>query len=235
LVKHRVESQLPRTAEGEPVLDQLALIARAGTPALATDETGCITVWNKEAEALLGHPAPRVLGKRCHEILCGVDLFGNQFCSAQCALARMIERREPVRHFEMDIRTESGEMIPVGVSIAVLPGPRAGQYTMIHFLERIDRRNEVTAFIHRLMTEQRAQPALPATTGEARPAPQPQLTSREIQVLRLLAEGTSTQDIATSLFISIPTARNHVQNILRKLDVHSKLEAVSFAIRTHLL
>jgi DNA-binding NarL/FixJ family response regulator len=71
--------------------------------------------------------------------------------------------------------------------------------------------------------------------GEAPSSPAPGLTSREIQILRLLADGTSTQGIADSLFISVTTTRNHVQNILRKLDVHSKLEAVSLALRTHLL
>lgn len=215
--------------------DQLEVISRAGTPAFATDENGYITVWNKRAEELLGYAAPSVLGRSCHEILCGVDLFGNQFCSQQCALACMAERGEPVRHFEMDIRAESGEMIPTGFSIVVLPGPRAGQYAMIHFMERVDRQHEVDTLISRILTGRHASHLPETTVHGAAEEPQPQLTSREIQVLRLLAEGTSTEDIATSLFISVPTTRNHVQNILRKLHVHSKLEAVSLAIRTHLL
>jgi DNA-binding NarL/FixJ family response regulator len=57
------------------------------------------------------------------------------------------------------------------------------------------------------------------------------LTSREIEVLRLLAGGTSTRDIAARLGISVHTVRNHVQNIIRKCDAHSKLEAVSMALR----
>jgi two-component system, NarL family, response regulator DevR len=55
------------------------------------------------------------------------------------------------------------------------------------------------------------------------------LTTRE--VLRLLADGASTRDIAARLGISVHTARNHVQNIIRKCDAHSKLEAVSMALR----
>jgi len=214
--------------------DQLEVITRSGTAAFATDETGCITVWNRGAEALLGYSAPFVLGKRCHEILCGVDLFGNLFCNRHCALACMVERREPTRHFEMDVRAESGAMIPTGFSIVVLPGARAGQYTMIHFMEKVDRQQEVSALIHHIFTDPHTQPLSPPPVEPAS-TPAAQLTSREIEVLRLLADGTSTQDIAASLFISIPTARNHVQNILRKLDVHSKLEAVSLALRTHLL
>lgn len=57
------------------------------------------------------------------------------------------------------------------------------------------------------------------------------LTAREIEVLRLLARGTSTKLIAAQLGISVHTARNHVQNIIRKCDAHSKLEAVSMALR----
>ena len=57
------------------------------------------------------------------------------------------------------------------------------------------------------------------------------LTPREIEVLRLLARGTSTKLIAARLGISVHTTRNHVQNIIRKCDAHSKLEAVSMALR----
>ena len=56
-------------------------------------------------------------------------------------------------------------------------------------------------------------------------------TGREIEVLRLLAQGTSNRDIAARLGISVHTVRNHVQNIIRKCDAHSKLEAVSMAFR----
>lgn len=57
------------------------------------------------------------------------------------------------------------------------------------------------------------------------------LTRREVEVLELLAAGTPTRDIAERLVISPQTVRNHVQNILSKLHVHSKLEAVSSAVR----
>ena len=57
------------------------------------------------------------------------------------------------------------------------------------------------------------------------------LTPRELEVLQLLGDGLSTRDIAARLFVSVSTVRNHVQNILAKLDVHSKLEAVTVAVR----
>lgn len=57
------------------------------------------------------------------------------------------------------------------------------------------------------------------------------LTPREREVLQLLAEGLSTRDIADRLVVSVSTVRNHVQSILTKLGVHSKLEAVTVAAR----
>jgi DNA-binding NarL/FixJ family response regulator len=147
----------------------------------------------------------------------------------------MVERHESVHHFELDVRSESGEVIPGSFSIVVVPGPRPRQYTMIHFLEKVDRHREVGALVRRILTEQHAPPVPSPGVGEASSPTSAVLTTREIQILRLLANGTSTQDIADSLFISVATTRNHVQNILRKLDVHSKLEAVSLALRTHLL
>ncbi len=59
--------------------------------------------------------------------------------------------------------------------------------------------------------------------------PAQDLTDREREVLSLLAQGLSTRDIAQTLSISPSTARNHIQNILHKLNVHSRLEAVAYA------
>ena len=57
------------------------------------------------------------------------------------------------------------------------------------------------------------------------------LTRRELEVVQLLAGGASNQAIAERLFISLHTVRNHVQRIITKLGVHSKLEAVAVATR----
>lgn len=61
------------------------------------------------------------------------------------------------------------------------------------------------------------------------------LTPRELEVLRSLTEGLSTPEICDRLFISPNTLRTHVQNIMGKLRVHSKLEAVAFALRLRLV
>lgn len=58
-----------------------------------------------------------------------------------------------------------------------------------------------------------------------------QLTEREHQILAHLAKGLRNEDIARQLFISPQTVQTHVRNLLGKLGVHSKLEAVAFAVR----
>jgi DNA-binding NarL/FixJ family response regulator len=57
------------------------------------------------------------------------------------------------------------------------------------------------------------------------------LTEREWEVLRLLAKGKRNDDVAAALFISPQTVQTHVRNLLGKLGVHSKLEAVALAVR----
>jgi len=61
------------------------------------------------------------------------------------------------------------------------------------------------------------------------------LTPRESEVLKMLAEGVSNQKIAEKLVLSMHTVRNHVQNVITKLGAHSKLEAVATAMREGLL
>jgi DNA-binding NarL/FixJ family response regulator len=61
------------------------------------------------------------------------------------------------------------------------------------------------------------------------------LTPRELEVLRALTEGLATPEICERLFITPNTLRTHVQNIMGKLHVHSKLEAVAFALRHRLV
>jgi DNA-binding NarL/FixJ family response regulator len=61
------------------------------------------------------------------------------------------------------------------------------------------------------------------------------LTGRELEVLRLVADGLTNREIARELFIAENTVKNHVRNILDKLHLHSRMEAVVFAMREKLL
>lgn len=65
--------------------------------------------------------------------------------------------------------------------------------------------------------------------------PTPRLTERELEVLKLVARGLNNRDIARELFISENTVKNHIRNILEKLQLHSRMEAVVYAVREKLL
>lgn len=67
--------------------------------------------------------------------------------------------------------------------------------------------------------------------ADRRAAPIPELSPRELDVLRLVAQGLNSREIGKQLFISENTVKNHVRNTLEKLRLHSRLDAVMYAIR----
>jgi two-component system NarL family response regulator len=66
-------------------------------------------------------------------------------------------------------------------------------------------------------------------------ARKPTLTGREIEVLQLVAKGLTSRSIGEQLFISENTVKNHIRNILDKLGLHSRNEAVLYAVRENLV
>jgi two-component system NarL family response regulator len=73
-------------------------------------------------------------------------------------------------------------------------------------------------------------PAAPATGLEL-----PRLTERELGILKLVAQGRLNREIGAELFISENTVRNHIRNILDKLQMHSRMEAAMYAVRQRLI
>lgn len=66
-------------------------------------------------------------------------------------------------------------------------------------------------------------------------ARRPTLTGREIEVLQLVAKGMTSREIGEKLYISENTVKNHIRNILDKLGLHSRNEAVLYAVRENLI
>jgi len=77
--------------------------------------------------------------------------------------------------------------------------------------------------------------AMSKASAERPQMPTPRLTEREMEVLKLVAQGMNNRDIAKQLFISENTVKNHIRNILEKLHLHSRMEAVVYAVREKLL
>jgi DNA-binding CsgD family transcriptional regulator len=205
-------------------MNTLELISSTACAAFTTTHEGRILNWNGAAEELLGHGADDVVGRPCHEVLCGRDVFGNRFCDGACTVHNMAKRGEPVHHFQMDVLDSSGERVRTGLCALILGDGSSSRYQIIHLLQPAaalqggERERDVAE-----------------ETGVLRPAgdaqPSVLLTAREMEVLGLLKDGVSTQNIAEGLQISVTTVRNHIQGILRKLGAHSRLEAVSVARR----
>ena len=73
------------------------------------------------------------------------------------------------------------------------------------------------------------------TMSKPTAGPDLKLTERELEVLRLVARGLSNREVGQELAISENTVKNHVRNILEKLQLHSRMEAVMFAVREKLV
>jgi DNA-binding NarL/FixJ family response regulator len=72
-------------------------------------------------------------------------------------------------------------------------------------------------------------------TSSAKGSNEANLTAREIEILTLITQGFSNDAIASKLFISVQTVRNHIKNIYDKLQVHSKAQAVAKALNEKLV
>lgn len=205
-------------------MDTLELITTTACAAFITNDEGRILDWNDAAEELLGHPQHEVVGRACHEVVGGRDIFGNRFCDGACTVHNMARRGEPVHHFQMDVQHATGDPVRTGLCTLVYSDSEADGYQIIHLLQPVDAMRAPEA------NGEGADEAV-SNRAPAEGAPTVLLTAREMEVLRLLKDGVSTQSIAENLQISVTTVRNHIQGILRKLGAHSRLEAVSVARR----
>jgi DNA-binding CsgD family transcriptional regulator len=223
----------------EPGTEVLDVLAQSDTPALATDIGGHVVFWNRAAEKLLGRPTSQVLGRRCYDVLGGRDVFGNRFCHENCSVLSMSRKGESVQPFEIVLPSTPKQEQALNISLLRIPGTRPDTFTLVHLFQPIDRPSRLARALERLGAhpEGTATGNGNGTNGHAAAAGPmslskvPPLTEREREILRWVAAGLQNKEIAQKLGISLATVRNHIHNILEKLDVHSKLEAVSLAFR----
>ena len=72
-------------------------LERAGDGAFVIGADGCITLWNRAAERILGYPARAVLGRPCCDLFGGTDDSGNRLCYRGCHIQSLVRLGEPVR------------------------------------------------------------------------------------------------------------------------------------------
>jgi PAS domain S-box-containing protein len=194
-----------------------------------TDRWNHIVFWNDAARLLLGFTNEEAVGADCYDLLSGCDSFGNRYCSEDCPVMRIANRGEVVRSFALNLRAKDGSSIVTSVSVLQLRAAAPDDYLLAHLVRVSD--TDVRAPI------QSANPPRPRVViaRESADARARRLTAREVEVLGMLAAGRTTPEIAGNLHISQLTARSHIQNILEKLEVHSKAEAVAFAFQKNLI
>jgi PAS domain S-box-containing protein len=207
----------------ENAMDLDALLTNTADGVCAVGVDGRIVFWNRSAERLLGHTAREVVGKPCCDVFVGRDPAGNRLCYQGCHVQTLVRRGEAVEHFEMATRTKAGRPVWLDISILAVPGARRDTTTTVHLFRDVTTTHEVEALVRERLAQMR-----PAPDDGPPPA---DLTPRELTILRLIAGGASTRAMAEQLHVSPVTVRNHVQHILEKLGLHSRLEAAAYATR----
>ncbi|MEK7668457.1 MAG: LuxR C-terminal-related transcriptional regulator [Gemmatimonadota bacterium] len=193
-----------------------------------------IVLWNRGCEQLLGRRADGVLGRRCADVICGRDANGNVYCVRNCPVSLQAREmpHDPVNTFPLLVRTPRDGMKSIRVSVFHIPASRPTLATLVHVL-RAD--GSLTSELEvRLGEVARRGVGSSAIRGNG-DGNCATLTPREQDILRCLAEAVPTPAIAERLDISRVTVRNHTQRILKKLGVHSKLQAVVYAYRHELI
>jgi PAS domain S-box-containing protein len=200
-------------AAAEELLTLVDVLALSTDPMFAIDERHRIVFWNRPIQRLLGYEYDDVAGRTCAKVLGGVDAFGNRYCGEACPIVTMARCNDPVRQFRLAIRAKDGQAVPLDVVVVKFVLPQTRRVVLAHIVRP-------------------AEVAAETPPPRARLAKSHDLTDREVEVLSLFASGERTERIADRLCISRITTRNHIQHIFRKLEVHSRAEAVAYAYRS---
>lgn len=198
------------TSVDDPWLGRIA----ASEALFVTDDRQRIVAWSSAAQRLLGFSPEEAIGRTCFQVVMGREPDGHPVCGRNCSVTRNARRLRGTAAYRVVAHARDGSSKTVENSVLVVEGPESA-FHVVHIVRE-------------------APAAQPVPRPKVAPPPEPlveSLTRRELEVLRLLAEGATIDDIAGRLTISVLTARNHTANIARKLGAHSRLETVLIAMR----
>jgi PAS domain S-box-containing protein len=208
----RAVAREARSARWEP-LDLGGVLQATADGVCAVDAEGRVALWNRSAEHIVGYTASEVLGRLCCHVFVGSDGVGAPLCYNSCHVP-LEDRWTSSRRFALTTRTKAGAAVRLVIDALPLHGARGERSAVVHLFRDVAPPEHSG---HGLAGE--------GTRAEAL------LTPRELDVLRLIAGGANTRDIAARLGVSPATVRNHVQSLLGKLGVHSRLEALAYVVR----
>jgi PAS domain S-box-containing protein len=196
-----------------------------------------IVSWSPSAERLLGLRSEDVIGKRCYDVIGGRDSFNHRYCRRGCPVSANASRGRPTGDFDVQSTLPNGERRWLNMSI-VFPKDREPGFQVLHLFRDVTRRRQVEEFAQRVssalrefMTDDSGELSVAASPS----VPLPRLSRRESQVLRLLAAGMSTEQIADTLSVQPITARNHISRVISRLGVANRLQAVVYASEHRLI
>lgn len=231
--RHRAS---PRRSKVSLAAQLLNLLSRSADGVFAVDANQRIVFWSQAAQELLGRTSREVLGKYCYEVVLGTDYEGHPFCRRACPAIRAARLGRAVPNYDIACHRNGGE-VWLNVSIVPVTGAN-GDAKAIHMIRDVSQRRQserlAQATIETVKQFISETPGAESESGPY-PVPDPSLTAREIEVLRLLADGLGTSAMARRLGLSHATVRNHVQRVLAKLGAHSRLEALVYGARHHLI
>ncbi len=202
------------------------------------DAGGRIRYWNDGAQRLTGYRPAEVLGRRCHSVLVG-RRGGRIWCEADCRVRRSLRRGALPSHVGLEVRSRDGSLLPV--EFCFLIHEERGQKAIAHLLRDTSRQDQLRHALRGVLRlldglgEHRRAAGSASDPPPPPPAPGAEgdlsaLTRRQMDVLRLLVQGQSTRAIGERLGVSAFTARNHIQNTIRKMGIHTRVQAVAAAI-----
>ena len=212
------------------------LVESTSDSAFAVDGEGVIVAWNRAAAALFGLPPKEAIGRACGQVLQGRDECG-LVCSPDCTVQQSVRNHHPVSNFDLHLKTGEARQW-CNVSVLIAEEATATSPYAIHIVRPVDVRKRLELLVRDFVVTETSLPAEQVATlisSTRAPARDTELSGREIEVLRLLAKGSTTTNIASQLHISRSTVNNHIQHILRRLDVHTRLEAIRRAERAGLI
>jgi PAS domain S-box-containing protein len=194
---------------------------------LVVDDTDHVIYWNDSAIEILGYKREDAVGKRCYEVLKGLGERGSAVCGPDCTMKTCAFRGEKIHNFNLLTAHKDGRTIWMNMSTMCARGFDGRDTVVVHMFRDVDRLQRSSDLVGEFMVRV-AEVGVPVG-APLKAAPGDGLTAREEEVLALLGEGLSSKQIAARLTISEATARNHIQSILSKLGVHSRLEAALYA------
>ena len=211
------------------------LVDGTSDPAFVVDGEGVLVAWNEPSQQLFGVTAEQAIGKSCRSIVHGTDECGS-VCSNHCIVQQAISKHRPLRNFDLEVPTIRGlQWCNISVLIVEVDGSREPH--AIHIVRPGDVRKRLEMVMCDFVVNKTGLPADQAAAMIASriAARASDLSDRESEILRHLARGGTTRSIADELHISRTTVNNHVQHILRKLDAHTRLEAIRRAEHAQLI